>query len=150
MPDVWFLQQIADQPRADHPDIVDARREIRILHRGERLADLLDLQLDRAFGIDPSFGDAPVHAADQARIRQHREVGVEHRADLVGRRSRQRHGPRLQLAQLFDRDRDRIGKAASLRFDLRFVEPAFVDRQFAAIADIGGADGDPGGDADAL
>ena len=110
----------------------------------------MDLQLNRAFGVDPRLGHALMHAADQARIGQHREMGIEHEPDLVGRRSGQRHGACLQLAQLFDRGGDRIGKAAALMFDLGRVKPGFGNRQFAAIADIGGSDGDPRGDADTL
>ena len=52
----------------------------------------------------------------------------------------QRRGARLQLAQLLDRDRDGLGEAGALGFDLGFGDPGFADRQIAALADIGRAD----------
>ncbi len=147
--DKRLFQQIADQPGADDADIVNARREIGILHRREGLADLLDLEFDRALGIDPGPGDALLDAADQARIGQHREMGIEQKADLLGGRSGQRRGTRFQLAQLLDRDGDRFGKAGPFVVDRRFGDPTLADRQFAAVADIGGTDRDPRRDTDA-
>ena len=81
--DIGLFEQIADQPSTNHSDVVDAGRQIGIRHRREGLPDLLDFQLDRAFGVDPVAGDALVHAADQPRIRQHRQMRVEDIADLV-------------------------------------------------------------------
>ena len=141
--DIGFLQEVANEPRADHPDVVDARRQIRIGHRREGLGDLLDLELDRALGVDAAAGDALVNAAHEARIGQHREMGIEDIADLVGSRSGERGGARLQLAQLLHRNRDGFAKAGALGFDRGFGDPALADRQLAAIADIGGPDRDP-------
>ena len=112
------------------------------------MPDLLDFQLDRAFGVDPVAGDALVHAADQPRIRQHRQMRVEHIADLVGGRARQRRRAGFQLAQLLGRDGDGLAEAGALVLDFTLLDAVLADRKLAAIADIGGANGDTGRNAD--
>jgi len=87
--DMRPMQQVADHPGADDADILDARREIGVAHPGKGFADLVDLDLDGALGVDMHSGDALVDASYQTRIAQHREVGVEQKADLLGRRTGQ-------------------------------------------------------------
>ena len=94
-------------------------------------------------------GDALVDAADEARVRQHREMRVEQVADLLGRGAGQSRGFGLQLAQLLQRDRNGLGEAVALGFDLGLRDVALVHRKIAALADMGRADGDPRRDAEA-
>ena len=141
--DVGLFDQVADEPRADDPDILDPRRQIRVAHRGEALRDLVDLDLDRALGVDPGPANPLVDAAHQARVRQHRHVCIEQVADLLGGGFGKVGGLGFELAQLFQRDRHRFGEAAAFGVDLGFGDMALMHRKLAAVADISRPDGDP-------
>ena len=140
---IGFFDQVADQPGADHADILDPRRQIGVAHRRKALGDLVDLDLDGALGIDPRPVDALADAAHQARIGQHRHMGVEQIADLLGGGFGQAGGFGLELAQLLQRHRHRLGEAVALGLDPGIGDVAFMDRKIAALADIGRSDGDP-------
>ena len=148
--DVGLFDQVADESFANHPDVFDPRRQIGVAHRCEALGNLVDLDLDGTLGVDPGPCDALVDAAHEARIRQHREVRVEQVADLLGGGFGQPRGFRLELAQLAQGDRHRLGKPTAFGVDLGLREVALADREIAALGDMSGSDGDPGRHAQAL
>src|SRR5262249_15421385 len=80
-----LLDEVALQSPADDADIVEAGGEIGIAHRCEALSDAVDLGLYRSFGVAPLLADTRFDAAYEARARQHREVGIEQEAHLLGR-----------------------------------------------------------------
>src|ERR1700738_570577 len=75
---------------------------------------------------------------------------VEQVADLFGGGFGQPRGFRLELAQLPQRDRDRLGEAAAFRLDLGLGEMALADWEIAALGDVSGSYGDPRRHAEAL
>src|ERR1700752_1656884 len=64
--DVGLLDQIADEPRADDADVLDARRQVGVAHAGKALGNLVDLELHGSLGVDPRARDTPFEAADAA------------------------------------------------------------------------------------
>src|SRR5712675_1669079 len=68
---------------------------------------------------------------------------IEQVADLLGRGFGQSRGFRLQLAQLFQRDSDRLGESRPFRFDFALWDVAFGNRKIAALADMSRANRDP-------
>jgi len=140
------LGQVADQPLADHPDIVEPGREIGIAHAGEALADPGDLGLDRPFGVAPLLGDALIDAAHQARVREHGEMRIEQVAHLLGGGFRQGLRLGLELAQLLHRGRDGGGKARVLGLALVGRDMILGNRGIEMVADMRRPDGDAGRD----
>ena len=147
--DVGLLDQIADQPRADDPDVLDPRRQVGIAHRREALGDFVDLDLHRALGVDPGAGNALVDAADEARVRQHGKVGIEKVAHFLGGGAGQPRGFRLHLLKLFQRVRHGLGEAVSLGFDFALRDVVLSYRKIAALDDMSRADGNSGGNGEA-
>jgi len=139
---VRLFDQIADEPGSDDPDVIDPGREIGIAHCRKSLSNLIDFELDRTLRIDARLGDAQIDAAHQTRVRQHRKVRIEKIADLLGGGFRQAGRLGLELAQLAQRNRDRLGKAAALPFDLGFREMPLADRDLPALGEMRGTDGD--------
>ena len=63
-----------------------------------RRADVIFSGPTRVLGVDPGSRDALVDAANETRIRQHRQMRVEQIADLLGRGSGQSRGFRQRNA----------------------------------------------------
>ncbi len=143
------LGEVADEARPDHADILAAGREIGVVHRRETGADAAELDLDRAFGIDAFFRDAPVGAAHQTGIGQHRDMGVEQITGLLRRGARQPGGFRLQLVELFQRQGDGVGEALALGLDLGAGDTELRHGNRAIVADERRSDGDAGRDGEA-
>ncbi len=139
---VGLFDQVADQPRADDADVLGPRREIGVAHRGKAARDLVDFELDGALGVDALMADPLAGAAHQARVRQHRDMRVEQVADLLGGGFGEAGSLGLELAQLFERGVDRLGKAGALGLDLGLGDVALMDREVAALDQVSGADGD--------
>ncbi len=89
---IGLLDQVADQPRADDADVLGARREIGVAHRGKAAGDLVDLELDRALGVDA----LPGRCARPRRAPGANSTASRHarRADSRSPRRRIRAGPR--------------------------------------------------------
>jgi hypothetical protein len=147
--DIRFFDQVANEPRADDADVLDPRRQIGVAHRREAFGDLVDLDLDGALGVDPGAADALVDAAHQPRVRQHRHMRVEQVADFLGGGFRESGSFGLELAQLLQRNLDRLAKASALGLDFALGNVNLVNRKIPAVADVGRPDGDPRRHADA-
>ena len=128
--DVRLLDQIADEPRADDPDVLDPRRQIGIAHRGEALGDLVDLDLDRALGIDPRLarcaGRRRGRGASSTASRDARRAGSR---PLRRRIRASAEALVFSLRSCLQRNRDRLGKTAALGFDLGLRDMALADRK---------------------
>ncbi len=95
--------QVADQPAADVADLVGAAGQpglVVVLGGEDDGADLLRLLQHGGLGADQAGLDALARAADQPRIAQHHQMGIEQRLDLLLRLLGQHADARLELGHL--------------------------------------------------
>jgi hypothetical protein len=72
-----LLRQLGNEAVADLANVFDASRQIVVLHRAKTFANRGDLAVNGRFRIDSLAFDAGLCAAQQPRILQHHQVGVE-------------------------------------------------------------------------
>ena len=145
-----YCHERAQQAAADVADVLHPGREVFVLHLGEGLGDLGQLLGHRGLGVDGVVGDALVDAAHEARIGQHQGVRVEQVAELLGGAAGQGQGLASQLFDLFAGARHGVDEAFALGLDGARRDGVLGHLEGAWLDDVGRADGDAGGDADAI
>ena len=142
--------QVADQPLRDLAHVVDAARQIGIVHAGEGLGDGGELGADRRLGIDPLRGDAVARAAHQARAGKHFDVRVEQVSEFLAGGRGQAARLAAEAGDLFPRRVHRGREAVLLGANGARGDAVFRHLDRAGFDHVRRADGDAARHADAF
>ena len=97
---IWRPHEVAEQTQADVAYVLDPSGDVGIGDGGEVMGDLFQLSADRRLGIAALIGDPAHRTPNQARARQHLQMGLEQIADVADDLVRQRFNLAQDLACL--------------------------------------------------